>query len=75
MKQKRYTVDQIIRNLREADVDLGKNKNVPEICKKLGVSVQTQYRWRQKWWCGRRSKGAWFCYASFEWCLFGSRCR
>ena len=28
MKQKRYTVDQIIRKLREADVDLGKNKKV-----------------------------------------------
>ena len=41
MKQKRYTVDQIIRKLREVDVDLGKNKKVPEICKKLGVSVQT----------------------------------
>ncbi|MEO2049328.1 MAG: CHASE sensor domain-containing protein [Pirellulales bacterium] len=48
MKQKRYTVDQIIRKLREADVDLGKNKKVPDICKKLGVSVQTYYRWRQK---------------------------
>ena len=47
MKQKRYTVDQIIPKLRAADVELGKGKKVPEICKKLGVTVQTYYRWRQ----------------------------
>ena len=45
--EKRYPVDQIIPKLREADVDLGKGKKVPEICKKLGVTVQTYYRWRQ----------------------------
>ena len=33
MKQKRFTVDQIIPKLREADVNLGKGKKVPEICK------------------------------------------
>ncbi len=44
MKQKRYTVDQIIPKLRVADVELGKGKKVPEICKKLGVTVQTYYR-------------------------------
>ncbi|MEO2047348.1 MAG: transposase [Pirellulales bacterium] len=49
MKQKRYTADQIIHMLREAVVDFGKNKKVPEICKKLGVSVQTYYCWRQKY--------------------------
>ena len=49
MKQKRFTVDQIIPKLREADVDLGKGKKVSEICKKLGVTVQTYYRWRQKY--------------------------
>jgi len=49
MKQKRFTVDQIIPKLREADVDLGKGKKVPGICKKLGVTVQTYYRWHQKY--------------------------
>jgi putative transposase len=49
MSQKRYTVDQIIPMLRSADVDLGKGLKVPEVCKKLGITVQTYYRWRQKY--------------------------
>ena len=49
MKQKRYTVDQIIPKLREADVELGKGMKVPDVCKRLGITTQTYYRWRQKY--------------------------
>lgn len=49
MKQKRYTVDQIIPKLRAADIELGKGLKVPEVCKKLEITVQTYYRWRQKY--------------------------
>ena len=53
MPQKRHTVDQIVAKLRKADVELGKGKKVPEICKLLEVvtqvSEQTYYRWRQKY--------------------------
>ncbi len=49
MSQKRYGVDQIIPMLRRADVELGKGKKVPEICKLLGIADQTYYRWRQKY--------------------------
>ncbi|MCR9117494.1 MAG: transposase [bacterium] len=49
MKQKRHTVDQIIAKLRRADALLGKSVNVPEICKKLEISEQTYYCWRQKY--------------------------
>jgi len=49
MSQKRYGVDQIIPMLRRADVELGKGKKVPEICKLLGIAAQTYYRWRQKY--------------------------
>ena len=49
MKQKRHTVDQIISKLRQADVELGKGKKVPEICKVLEITDQTYYRWRQKY--------------------------
>ena len=49
MSQKRYGVDQIIPMLRRADVELGKGKKVPEVCKLLGISDQTYYRWRQKY--------------------------
>ncbi len=49
MKQNRHSVDQIIAKLRRADVELGKGKKVPEVCKTLGITGQTYYRWRQKY--------------------------
>ncbi len=49
MSQKRHTVDQIISKLRSADVELGKERKVPEVCKKLEITEQTYDRWRQKY--------------------------
>ncbi len=49
MKQNRHSVDQIIAKLRQADVELGKGKKVPEVCKVLEITEQTYYRWRQKY--------------------------
>ena len=49
MPQKRYQVGQIIPMLRRADVELGKGKKVPEVCKVLGIAEQTYFRWRQKY--------------------------
>jgi putative transposase len=49
MKQKRHNVDQVIAKLRRADVELGKGQKVPEVCKVLGITEQTYYRWRQKY--------------------------
>ena len=42
-------MDQIIAKLRRADVLLGKDTKVPEICKQLEIAEQTYYRWRQKY--------------------------
>ena len=49
MKQKRHSVDEIIAKLRQADVELGKGKKVPEACRAIGITEQTYYRWRQKY--------------------------
>jgi transposase-like protein len=49
MPKKRHGVEQIIPKLRQADVELGKGKKVPEICRTLDISEQTYYRWRQKY--------------------------
>lgn len=49
MKRTRHTTDQIIEKLRQADVALGKGQKVPEVCKGLGITEQTYYRWRQKY--------------------------
>ncbi len=49
MSRKRYDVDEIIPMLRRADVELGKGKKTPEVSRLLGITVQTYYRWRQKY--------------------------
>jgi putative transposase len=47
--KKRHSAEQIVFKLRQADVELGKGLRVPEVCKQLGISEQTYYRWRQKY--------------------------
>ena len=47
--KKRYSPEQIVSKLRQADVELGKGLKVPEVCRQLGISEQTYYRWRQKY--------------------------
>ena len=45
----RHSAEQIVAKLRQADVELGKGLKVPDVCKQLGISEQTYYRWRQKY--------------------------
>ncbi|MFM1904757.1 MAG: hypothetical protein RLZZ440_2657 [Planctomycetota bacterium] len=45
MKKRRRT-EQIVGLLHQADVDLGMGTNVPDVCRRLGISQQTYYRWR-----------------------------
>ena len=47
--KKRHSAEQIVEKLRRADIELGKGLKVPEVCKLLGVSEQTYYRWRTKY--------------------------
>jgi len=47
MPRKRYTAEQIIRHLRQAEVLSSQHKNVSEICREIGVSENTYYRWRK----------------------------
>ena len=47
--KKRHSAEQIVSMLRQVDVQLGKGLRVPEVCKQLGISEQTYYRWRQKY--------------------------
>ncbi len=47
--KKRHSPEQIVSKLRQADVALGKGLRVPQVCKQVGISEQTYYRWRQKY--------------------------
>jgi transposase-like protein len=49
MARKRYTSEQIIRLLRQADVLSSQGKSVPEISREIGVSENTYYRWRKEY--------------------------
>ncbi|MHC4141610.1 MAG: transposase [Planctomycetota bacterium] len=53
--RKQFTTEQIIRKLREAEVLLAKGQTVAQICKQLGVTDQTYYRWRREYRRLRRS--------------------
>ena len=49
MPRKRFTTEQIIQHLREAEVLLAQGKTIPQVCNKIGVTDQTYYRWRKEY--------------------------
>ncbi len=49
MPSKRYSVEQIVAKLREAERLQGQGLTIPQLCKRLGISDQTFYRWRLKY--------------------------
>ena len=49
MARKRYTPEQIIGMLREAEVRLSQVEKVGEISRSLGISEQSYYRWRKEY--------------------------
>lgn len=49
MKRKRHTAPQVVTKLREADKAVAEGASVEQVCKRLGVSEQTYYRWRKQY--------------------------
>ena len=49
MSRKRYSTEQIIQKLREAEVALAKGRSVGEVAKQLAITEQTYYRWRKEY--------------------------
>ncbi len=49
MSGKRFSVEEIINHLREADALLALGRTVAEVCRRIGVSKRTYYRWRKKY--------------------------
>jgi len=47
MIRKRFTPEQIIAKLREAEIALSQGATVVSISRQLGISGQTYYRWRK----------------------------
>ena len=49
MGQKRYKPEEIIVKLREAEVLTSQGKSVEEVCRRIGVTRQTYFRWRKEY--------------------------
>ena len=49
MARKRHTPEQIINKLRQAEVEIANGATIAQVCKKIGVTDQTYYRWRHKY--------------------------
>lgn len=48
-KRKRHTPEQIIQKLREVEVLVGQGSTVAEAVRKIEVTEQTYYRWREEY--------------------------
>jgi putative transposase len=49
MGRKRFTPEQIIGKLREAEVILAQGQTTAQVCRTLGIAEQTFYRWRREY--------------------------
>ena len=49
MKRKGHTPDQIVKKLRQADARLAEGLKMDQVCKELGVSDATYYKWRKEY--------------------------
>jgi len=49
MPRKQYAAEQIIDMLRQAEVELAQGATIPIVCRKLGITDQTYYRWRKEY--------------------------
>lgn len=49
MPSRKYSVEQIVAKLREAERLQGQGLTIAQVCKRLGISDQTFFRWRIKY--------------------------
>jgi len=49
MNRTRHTTEQIVNKLRQSDVELARGQSVAAVCKLIGITEQTYYRWRKEY--------------------------
>ncbi len=49
MGRKRHSAEEVINKLWQADVELGRGNTFAGVCKLLGVSEPTYFRWRKEY--------------------------
>jgi len=48
MGRKRHSAEEVVNKLRQADVELAKGSTIAAVCKLLGVTEPTYFRWRKE---------------------------
>jgi putative transposase len=48
-RKQRHTPEQVIGELREAEVELAKGTAIVQVCKDLSITENTYYRWRREY--------------------------
>jgi transposase-like protein len=48
MGRKRHSAEEVVNKLRQADVELAKGSTIAAVCKLLGITDQTYFRWRKE---------------------------
>ena len=59
MPRRRYTPEEIIGKLREAEVLLSQGQSVGQVARALAISEQTYYRWRKEYGGLRTEQAQW----------------
>jgi len=49
VKKKKHTPEEIVKKLRQAQLEIGKGATVDQVSRKLGVNEQTYYRWKREY--------------------------
>jgi len=49
MARKRHSAEEIVNKLREAEVLIAQGSTVAQVCKQIGVTGQTYYKWRREY--------------------------
>lgn len=49
MARKRFTAEQIVLMLREAEIQLAKGLKLDQVCRNQGFSTHSYYRWRKEY--------------------------
>ncbi len=49
MARKRHSAEEIVNQLREAEVLIAGGTTIAQVCKQIGVTDQTYYKWRREY--------------------------
>lgn len=49
MGRKRHSAEEVVNKLRQADVEPAKGQTISAVCRLLGITEQTYFRWRKEY--------------------------